>query len=62
MVTKKDAQQAIDELCDLANEMSGLANAFLLTGNTNIHFELSRHALRVRDRLDVLLTYIEEKR
>ena len=62
MVSKNDAQQALDELRDLAIETNELANAFLLTGNTNVHFKLARFALRVHDRCAVLQVYVENKR
>ena len=61
MTTDRDVLKALDELRDIANEANELANAFLLTGNINIHFKLSRFTFRIRDRCDVVLDYLVGK-
>ena len=58
MVTKKDAQQAVDDIRTLIDELDELGNAFLLTGNTNVHFKLARHVFRVRDCCICLELYV----
>ena len=58
MVTKEDAQQAVDDIRTLIDEISELSNALLLTGNTNMHFKLARHSFRVRDCCICLELYI----
>ena len=58
VVTDEDIYKALDELKEIAEEANELANAFMRTGNTNMHFKLSRFAFRVHDRCDLVRRYI----